>query len=240
MHLLNLPKYVLIEICTHLQLKELCVLSSTCKTFHKITESDQLWKGTPGSGEGPKLKHDYCIHSSILHSIHSRIYQLNILSGHTKQINSISIKKNKVLTCSEDKSVHIWNLKKKIANQIITHADSAISANFCENGIISISLDKTMKIWRKNQKAKSINAHAQGVTHLNKIDENRFITASEDGFVKIWDTTKGANLISNQEFNKKVHCIENNQQYYCFSCPTKKNFGMRDFEKPDVLMELKQ
>ena len=240
MSILKLSKYILFEILKFLNLKEICLVSITCKTFKRITESDYLWNAAPGSGDGSRLKHNFCVHSGIINSIHSKIYQLNILSGHLKQINAVRIKKNKVLTCSEDKSVHLWNLKQKKANRIIVHTDSVTSSEFCENGVVSISLDKTMKIWRKNKGVKTIKAHIDGVTQLNKINENRFITGSADGFIKIWDVAKGINLLSNHDFDEKINLIENNQQYYCFSYENKNDVWMRDFEKTDVLMHLRK
>ena len=239
MNILKLPKYVLIEIFSFLQSAEICLLSITCAAFNKTTESDSLWNAIPGSGDGLKLKHNFCIHSSTLHNIHSKKYQINILSGHLKQINAICIKENKVITCSEDKSVHLWNLKQKKANKIITHSDIVISADFYENGVVSISLDKNMKIWRKNQKVKTIRAHTDGVTQLNKINENKCITGGRDGLIKIWDVVNGANLTSINEFNFGVDLIENDQQHYCFASSGTRDAFVRDFEKPEILMRLK-
>ena len=75
--------------------------------------------------------------------------QLFVHKGHTARINHmIEELDGKLVSCSSDKTIRIWNNQKDSLPVIIYgHTDSITSFVIHENKILSVSLDKTLRIW---------------------------------------------------------------------------------------------
>ena len=144
--MINCSRNVLCEILSFLTFKEICVVSSTCKYLNNICESDNLWQSSNDIGSGSQRKSTFCRRYITTNNIFKKVSQVNVLKGHVRTINSVSVKGNKILSCSEDHTVRLWNTKKLKGNKIIDHIDNAIAAEFWDKGVVSVSADRTLRV----------------------------------------------------------------------------------------------
>ena len=235
--MLSLSNNILCEIFRYLSFKELCVLSSVCKPLTKVCESNLLWQNSADPGSGIAKKHIFCLRGRITQNIFKKLRQVNILSGHSRTINNILIKGNKILTSSDDETVRLWNTKKLRGAKIIQHNDKVVSAAFWENGVVSVSADRTLKIWQKDREPKSEYAHRAGITQLKIIDGVKVMTGSYDGAVKIWDLQRFKNLVVNHDFDRDINLLETSQNYYCYTSMQNSEIYLRNFDRPDSLQK---
>ena len=73
------------------------------------------------------------------------------MSRHTKEIYDIAISKKYIVSCSDDKSINIWNIThRKVIKTFKGHDQRICSLIICLNDkyIISGSFEKMIMIWR--------------------------------------------------------------------------------------------
>jgi WD40 repeat protein len=235
--MISLSKNILCEIFSYLKPTEICTVSRTCKRLNELCESDILWQASVDPGSGSQRKSIFCHRGRVTYNIFNKLKQTCILSGHVSTIKTIFIKRNKVLTCSDDESVRLWDIKKLRGNKIIQHTGSVACAQFWDKGIVSVSSDRTMKIYQKGKEIKSEYAHRSGINHLKEINGTKFITGGHDGAVKIWDLNEGKALITHQDFDRDISRVEVAQNYYCYTASLHNQIYLRNLDRPDILQE---
>lgn len=110
-------------------------------------------------------------------------------------INSIiQLSDNRIASCSDDKTIKIWNLKTgECIATLEGHTDDVHSLiKLSENRIASGSRDKTIKIWNIEipehaHCIATLKGHEYGILLLVKLSENRIASGSLDSTLKIWD-----------------------------------------------------
>ena len=111
---------------------------------------------------------------------------------HEGTINCIiQLKNEKIVTASDDKSIIIWN-KKKRESKLTSHQDSVnVVIEIDDNYICSGSSDKRIIIWKKNNSMKFENylileGHLDSIKCLCILKDRRIISGSQDNIIKIW------------------------------------------------------
>ena len=236
----RLSKNIICEIFSFLTLKEICVVSGTCTHFYKASQADFLWTQTSDEGSGSARKRIFCLRGLRTSRVFSNLYQVYMLSGHSRTINTVKVSENKVLTASEDNSVRLFNIKKSRGKVIINHSNSVTSALFCGKGVISASADRTLKLWKKNKDVASVTAHKSGITKLRLINPALAISGGYDGTTKLWDLNNDRILpvLSNQDFGGDISVLETCGNFYAACSSNDNSICIRDLENPSTPLQI--
>ncbi|KAM0888645.1 hypothetical protein ACQ4PT_028222 [Festuca glaucescens] len=71
-----------------------------------------------------------------------------ILSGHERQVISLSVSATRLYSGSLDKTIRVWDLKTLQCVQTLSEHKAAVTSVLCwDQKLLSCSLDKTVKIW---------------------------------------------------------------------------------------------
>ncbi len=146
----------------------------------------------------------------------------NIPNAHNSDINYIEIiDENNFVTCSNDKSIKLWNKKydKFIINQNIenAHDDIITKVIYCLNGdLISCSLNNSIHIWNKNnneyKKIKELWQNNSIWDLLLLEDKNMLISGGGEGII-FWNYNPN-NIDPNNIYSigsiKELYCRWNN------------------------------
>jgi len=131
---------------------------------------------------------------------------------HEGTINCIiQLKNDKIVTASDDKSIIIWN-KKKRESKLISHKDSVnVVIEMDDNFICSGSSDKNIIIWKKNNLNKFENylileGHLDSVKCLIYLNDKRIISGSQDNTIKIWLLSR-KNYICSNTISEHNSCV---------------------------------
>lgn len=120
------------------------------------------------------------------------------LVGHTGGIPAIhSLGGDRIVSCSADKTMRIWDLSKKTASGVVqAHEDYVYCMGKVSNEqVLSGSRDRTIKLWdlTKGTQVSSLTmkktektAHASTVYDLDVMGSCA-VSGSRDGYVKVWD-----------------------------------------------------
>ena len=137
-----------------------------------------------------------------------------IKNAHTDSISYVSIKdNNSFVTCSDDKSIIIWNNKNnkftKGQNIKNAHSDLISKVFFCNNGrIISSAFDKKIIIWETKN-----NKYEKSVTFENDFEVKSFLYyENEKILISSGDITK-INQIIDMKKKKEIKVFDNIKCY---------------------------
>ena len=124
------------------------------------------------------------------------------------------LKNDKIITCSDDKTINIINLidenKYNVEQKLKGHSGFVHKViEIRENELISVSYDKTYKIWeKKNDKYESKKSvtfqNSNSDCNILKLNENEFATSSySDKNLKFWNSNDYSNIatLNNIEAN---------------------------------------
>ncbi|RLG04612.1 MAG: hypothetical protein DRN68_09640, partial [Thaumarchaeota archaeon] len=121
--------------------------------------------------------------------------QLHILSGHSREVNSVAFSPDERLLASgsSDKTIKLWNVETgKCIRTLTGHADSVYSVAFSPDGryLASGSWDKTIKLWDvgTGECIRTLEGHKGYVFSVTFSPDGRYLASgSYDGTVLIWD-----------------------------------------------------
>ena len=103
----------------------------------------------------------------------------------------------KVLSCSVDKTVRIWNAVTGECEQTLEgHTDAVFSASFSPDGakVVSGSADNTVRIWNavKGECEQKLEGHTDAVNSASfSPDGAKVVSSSDDQNVRIWNAVTG-------------------------------------------------
>lgn len=147
-------------------------------------------------------------------------YCVKTFFGHSGSIQSIIVYENPdndlLVSGSRDKTIRIWNLKKKdFAHELKGHSDSVekviVTQLFSDHVIVSAGADKVINIWniKDTQLIFSLTGHESKITALSIVRKGIIITGDEDGEMKYWDLAKRTNFKSIKEHKDSITSLVN-------------------------------
>ena len=152
-----------------------------------------------------QIKHKKNLSSNIFKNYKPSILKNNfkILNCHTESINHLSVLKDgRLVSCSDDKSLNIYNIKSyELQLSIKEHSNGILSFTQLNNGlIITCSKDKTMKVINlvndDNYEIKqTLIGHNNSVMKVIEIRNNELISISREQNMKIWILNKEKEFI---------------------------------------------
>jgi WD40 repeat protein len=118
---------------------------------------------------------------------------------------------NKLISCSEDKTIRVWNLNSGSCMRTLAgHADSVFCLQTLENGeIASISFDKTIKLWHvQTGKCLDTLEHSNNGYCFKQLSKHEFVVGSSDGLIRIVDFSTGLSAKEVGSHSGWVTCLE--------------------------------
>lgn len=118
---------------------------------------------------------------------------------------------NKLISCSEDKTIRVWNLNSGACIRTLAgHADSVFCLQTLDNGeIASISFDKTIKLWHiQTGKCLDTLEHSNNGYCFKQLRKHEFVIGSSDGLIKIVDFSTGVSVKEVGSHSGWVTCLE--------------------------------
>jgi len=133
----------------------------------------------------------------------------NTLLGHEKTIYDLDIYDNKIISCSADKTIRVWDLDTgKALKIILAHHGSIWSVKVFDKKIISCSSDKSIRILDLDT-GKLLNILTGHTNYVYSIFiyNKKIISGSLDRTVKIWDLYTGELLNTLDAHNAGIFCV---------------------------------
>ena len=116
------------------------------------------------------------------------------MSGHSKNITSlILLNENKLVSGSEDKTIKIWDIQKRLCISTITGNYERIESLLkIKDNIIAAGSQNTIRFFNTDNKKElfSLLGHEKSVCTIIKMNENIIISGGYDNIIKIWDINK--------------------------------------------------
>ena len=116
------------------------------------------------------------------------------MSGHSKNITCIILfDENKLISGSEDKTIKIWDIKKRVCTSTITgnyeRIESLLKIN---NNTLAAGSQNNIRFFNIDNKKElfSLVGHEKSVCTMIKISENKIVSGAYDNLIKIWDIDK--------------------------------------------------
>ena len=113
------------------------------------------------------------------------------MSGHTKPITSlILLTENQLVSGSEDKTIKLWDIKKRQCISTITGNYEIIQSLLKLNeNTIATGSHSAIRIFNTENKKElyCLTGHEKSVCTLIKLSEDKIISGGYDNLIKIWD-----------------------------------------------------
>ena len=118
------------------------------------------------------------------------------LKGHTGAVFwTTAIDDSHFLSCSEDTTVRLWSLNRKVSQVIGEHNGYVNHVSLHQKYALSGSADGTVKLWdlqKKKDYVAAFRGHSADVTCCASLSGVNVVSGAADGETKIWDITKEA------------------------------------------------
>lgn len=89
-----------------------------------------------------------------------------ILSGHERQVISLSVSATRLYSGSLDKTIRVWDLKTLQCVQTLSEHKAAVTSVLCwDQKLLSCSLDKTIKVWSASKSGNLQVTHTHSEEH---------------------------------------------------------------------------
>lgn len=125
----------------------------------------------------------------------SNKYTMRTLKGHKDGVMCVQFceSKNRLISGSYDKTVHVWNLETGEILQVLTGHNRCVRAlQFDDAKLVTGSMDNTLKIWNYHtgRCIRTLQGHTDGVISLH-FDSRILVSGSADKNVKVWNFLSG-------------------------------------------------
>ncbi|KAJ2956609.1 hypothetical protein NQZ79_g7558 [Umbelopsis isabellina] len=122
-------------------------------------------------------------------------YKMRTLKGHKDGVMCVQFceNKNRLISGSYDKTVHVWNLETGEVLQVLKgHTRCVRALQFDDAKLVTGSMDNTLKIWNYHtgQCIRTLQGHTDGVVSLH-FDSRILVSGSADKNVKVWNFLTG-------------------------------------------------
>ncbi len=94
------------------------------------------------------------------------------------------------VSCSEDKTVKIWNIETSECSTLVGHLDWVVCIEvFADNKVASGSFDNTIRVWNTKSGIclNVLVGHSASVKCIKKLSNNRLVSCSWDKTIKLWN-----------------------------------------------------
>jgi len=139
--------------------------------------------------------------------------EISKLIGHTDLINKIdfSPENDKILTCSDDGTVILWNFDGKIVREYECNSNSILSVKFSPDGkyFLTGNADYTAKLWNiDGDLIKTFSGHSSAVWDIAfSPDGKNILTGSFDYTAKLWNL-EGKNIQTYKGHNNIILSVD--------------------------------
>ncbi|ETO24358.1 hypothetical protein RFI_12799 [Reticulomyxa filosa] len=141
--------------------------------------------------------------------------QWKVLQGHSDHVQSVKFSPDyeKLVSCSEDKTVRIWDIRLGTSMQTLNgHCSRVNDARFSpdKKTIVSCSDDCTIRLWdlQSGKEFKKLETHSSVTSVQFSPDGVYIISGSIDGSIRLWDGPSGRALKSLQGHSRAVNDVE--------------------------------
>ncbi|KAJ3413694.1 hypothetical protein HDV05_007682 [Chytridiales sp. JEL 0842] len=120
-------------------------------------------------------------------------YTTSEILGHTEAIYALQFDNEKIVSCSRDQSIKIWDIATGECRKVLTgHQASVLCVQFDEHFIVSGSSDFSIIVWdiRTGNQLKTLRAHSDSVLNL-RFNNMYIVSCSKDKLVKVWSLETG-------------------------------------------------
>ena len=180
---------------------------------------------------------------------------VHTLRKHWKTVNSVAFNHDgtKIVSCSGDKNIKIWNVESgECILTIEGHSSYVNSVAFNNDGtkIVSCSSDKSIKIWNA-QSGECVNTFANnffglGNAHSDDVlsvafnnDGTKIVSGSSDKNIKIWNVESGECLKTLEGHSSYVYAVAfNNDGTKIVSCSGDKSIKIWNVQSGECINTL--
>jgi WD40 repeat protein len=196
-----LPTDAILKIMSDLNLGDISSCSLTCKGFNALAKDNYLWGilfnrrfSTPLKSDQLRIRFEAYKKQHLLNSnLTNGVYALRTLEGHKLRVRSLLFAEDKLISCSDDETIKIWDLETGTCLKTLKGHEKWISSLiFAEGKLISGSADETIKIWdlETGTCLKTLTGHKPVLFLI--FAEGKLISGSDD--IEIWDLETGTCL----------------------------------------------
>ncbi|KAH9519421.1 hypothetical protein Btru_075494 [Bulinus truncatus] len=195
-----LPKKLALKILAHLSVGELLVASVVSKRWHRLADSNILWRGkckevtihVPVPSK-PNWKRVFCDNFHLRYNWDNARFKTVELVGHAQSVQCVTCHGDLVATGSADQTIMIWDINTGEVEQILTGHSKGVWCLqfFTRHLLISGSFDGTIRMWnlRTGLTTRTSLGHKGQVLCL-KLRGCLLVSGSHDKTVKLWDVSR--------------------------------------------------
>ena len=157
--------------------------------FLKDTLNNDAWINTVAMNENKIISGDE--NNIKIWDIDTGILE-KTLTGHSDEIWSVSIDRDKIISSSDDKTIKIWDLKTGELQKSLSHSAGVWSVAVNKNKLVSGGKDKAIKVWNLNTGVleKTLTGHSGDVSSV-AIAKGKIVSGSDDKTIKVWNLDTG-------------------------------------------------
>ena len=119
--------------------------------------------------------------------------QIAICKGHTRDVNSVCVARDKIISGSLDNTIRVWDIQTGKQTAICKgHTDTVKSVCVTGDKTISGSCDKTIRVWniQTGEQTAICKGHTHGVGSVC-VAGNKIISGSYDNTIRVWNIQTG-------------------------------------------------
>ena len=121
--------------------------------------------------------------------------EMTMIGSKEKVSSVISLPDGRLVSCSEEKVLRVWNMTTGDCELILSGHDGRVNSVVAlrDGRIVSCSDDKTLRIWNVTSRECEVvlSGHEGWVNSVIALPDSRIVSCSNDRTLRIWNTTTG-------------------------------------------------